>query len=41
MKEKRVLIPISNNFEELEVVAIIDILRRAQIIVILASILSK
>ena len=29
MKEKRVLIPISNNFEELEVVAVIDILRRA------------
>ena len=37
----KVIIPVSNNFEEIETVALVDILRRAQLNVTLASILDK
>lgn len=38
---KKILLPISNNFEEIETVAILDILRRAKLNVTMASILSN
>ena len=36
-----VLVPIGSGFEEIETITIVDILRRAQVKVILASIMGK
>ena len=40
-QQKRVLVPIAEGFEEIETVSVIDILRRAGAIVIVASIMGK
>ena len=40
-KEKRILIPLAEGFEEIETVSIIDILRRADANVTVASIMGK
>ncbi len=41
MSGTKVLIPISNNFEEIELIAVLDILRRAKFDVTLASVLQQ
>lgn len=41
MSGTKVLIPISNNFEEIELISVLDILRRAKFDVILASVLQQ
>jgi putative intracellular protease/amidase len=41
MSGTKVLIPISNNFEEIELISVLDILRRAKFDVTLASVLQQ